>query len=186
MNRSPITTSSTRHSQQGAVLMVSLMILLMLTLIGVSAMQGSTLQEKMTGNLRDSSVAFQTAESALRDGEAFIESTAAVSAFSSTATNGTYGEFETPPDPFDPATWTNNNTSIDGTAVFGVSVTPRFFIRYTGTEDTTASLKLGQTYNTPPTGNTSTFSVTARGTGAVGGNSPVSEVLLRSYYGRKF
>jgi len=174
------------YLQRGAVLVVSLMILLMMTLIGLSAMQGSTLQEKMTGNLRDSSVAFNTAESALRDGEAFIEGVAALSAFD--GTNGLYGEYDGDimPDPYAAATWSSNSTSIEGNPVSGVSVTPRFFIRYTGTEDTTTSWKQGQAYNTPPTGNTSTFAITARGTGAVGGNAPVSEVLLRSYYGRKF
>lgn len=55
--------------QNGAVLIVSLIILLVLTVIGVSAMSTSSLEEKMTGNLRDQDVSFQAAESALADGE---------------------------------------------------------------------------------------------------------------------
>ncbi|WP_458576304.1 pilus assembly PilX family protein [Aliamphritea spongicola] len=40
----------------------------MLSLIGVSAMQGTTIQEKMAGNLRDQISAFNAAEAALREG----------------------------------------------------------------------------------------------------------------------
>ncbi|MCX7100437.1 MAG: PilX N-terminal domain-containing pilus assembly protein, partial [Methylobacter sp.] len=54
-------------NQSGAVLIISLIMLLLLTLIGTTAMQTSTLEEKMAGNLRDRDIAFQAAESALRD-----------------------------------------------------------------------------------------------------------------------
>ncbi len=57
-----------RQRQKGAVLVVSLMILLVLTLIGVTAMTTSTLEERMAGNLKDVNLAFQAAESTLRDG----------------------------------------------------------------------------------------------------------------------
>lgn len=56
--------------QSGAVLAVSLIILLLLTLIGMTAMQITGLEEKMAGNLRDRNLAFQAAETALRAGEA--------------------------------------------------------------------------------------------------------------------
>lgn len=55
--------------QAGAVLVISLFILVVITLIGVSAIQTTTLEEKMTGNMRDHDLAFQAAESALRDAE---------------------------------------------------------------------------------------------------------------------
>ncbi len=55
--------------QQGAVLVVSLILLLIMTLIGVSAMRTTILEEKMAGNYRDSNIAFQAAEAALRDAE---------------------------------------------------------------------------------------------------------------------
>ena len=42
-----------KSSQTGSALIVSLMILLVLTLIGVTAMSGSNLEEKMSGNSRD-------------------------------------------------------------------------------------------------------------------------------------
>ncbi len=57
------------NKQQGAVLIVSLLMLLVMTIIGLSAMRSTTLEEKMAGNYRNSNIAFQAAESALRDGE---------------------------------------------------------------------------------------------------------------------
>jgi type IV pilus assembly protein PilX len=51
--------------QTGVVLVISLIILLLLTLIGLTAMQTTVLEEKMAGNLRDKNIAFQAAESAL-------------------------------------------------------------------------------------------------------------------------
>ncbi len=64
------------QQQRGAVLVISLIILLLMTIIGVSAMQGTTLQEKMAGNLRDGNIAFQAAEAALRDAENYLSATA--------------------------------------------------------------------------------------------------------------
>lgn len=55
--------------QHGAALITSLIILLVLTVLGVSAMSSSSLQELMAGNMRDQNLSFQAAEAALRDGE---------------------------------------------------------------------------------------------------------------------
>lgn len=60
-------TSHFLHPEKGAVLIVALLFLVMLTLLGVTAMTGSTMEERMAGNARDTSVAFQAAEAALRD-----------------------------------------------------------------------------------------------------------------------
>lgn len=62
-------THSMPTRQRGAVLAVSLILLLVLTLLGVTAMQSTMLQERMAGNAREISMAFQAAEAALRDGE---------------------------------------------------------------------------------------------------------------------
>lgn len=50
-------------SQRGAVLIVSLVILLVLTLIGVAGMNSSVMQERMASNAQNSNRAFQGAES---------------------------------------------------------------------------------------------------------------------------
>jgi type IV pilus assembly protein PilX len=59
--------------QSGSVLIVSLVFLLLLTIVGVSAMNMTRLQERMTGNFRDHELAFQAAEAALLDAEAYVE-----------------------------------------------------------------------------------------------------------------
>ena len=58
--------------QQGAVLIVSLLLLLIMTLIGVTTMSTTSLEEKMAGNMRDKNTALQAAEAALEDGESWI------------------------------------------------------------------------------------------------------------------
>lgn len=60
------------NKQQGIVLVVSLIMLLMMTLLGLSAMKTSLMEEKMAGNSRDQTLAFHAAETALRDAEMWI------------------------------------------------------------------------------------------------------------------
>lgn len=59
-------------TQRGAALIVSMLILLVMTLIGVTAMNVTGLEERMAGNTQDRDRAFESAESALRDGEAVV------------------------------------------------------------------------------------------------------------------
>lgn len=51
------------NSQKGAVLIVSLLFLVIMTILGASAMSTSMLEEKMVGNSRQQSIAFQVADS---------------------------------------------------------------------------------------------------------------------------
>lgn len=78
---------STRHRQQGMALFISLILLLLMTMIGVTAMQTTTLQERMAGGTRDVNLAFQAAEAALREGEALLQA-ATLPTFD--GTNGLY------------------------------------------------------------------------------------------------
>lgn len=84
-------TNTTIHiaQQKGSVLVVSLLILLVMTLLGVTAMNTSSLEQKIVYNFRDRQLAFQAAEAALRDGESFIQNTTLTAAnFSATCANG--------------------------------------------------------------------------------------------------
>jgi|HigsolmetaAR206D_1030411.scaffolds.fasta_scaffold02699_5 Tfp pilus assembly protein PilX len=71
---SPATRASSRtlHRQRGTILVTSMLLLLVLTIIAVTAMQMTRMQERMAGNTRDVNLAFQGAEAALRDGELLI------------------------------------------------------------------------------------------------------------------
>lgn len=59
--------------QRGAILVVSLLLLLVMTALALTASQTTRLQERMAGNSRDTELAFQAAEAALRDSERRIE-----------------------------------------------------------------------------------------------------------------
>lgn len=52
-------------SQHGAALVMALVILLILTLLGVTAMGTSSLEEKMAGNIQEATRAFEAGESGL-------------------------------------------------------------------------------------------------------------------------
>lgn len=69
MQHSPITLP---QRQTGAALVVGLVLLLIMTVLGVSSIRTATLQERMAGNLRDNNLAFQAAEAALREGEELL------------------------------------------------------------------------------------------------------------------
>ena len=70
--------------QEGFVLIVGLVILGLLTMLALSGMRDSTIQEKMAGASRDSGLAFQAAESALRDAENCITGATPGCAFDAT------------------------------------------------------------------------------------------------------
>jgi type IV pilus assembly protein PilX len=61
--------------QKGAVLIVSLVMLIIMTLLGISGMNNTVMQERMAGNQRNSTLAFQAAEAALRAAEIAIDTT---------------------------------------------------------------------------------------------------------------
>lgn len=75
--------------QTGATLIVSLVLLLVVTLIGVGGMETTAVEEKMSGSYRDHQMGFESAEQALLEGENFVESTVfEFSDYSSTCANG--------------------------------------------------------------------------------------------------
>jgi type IV pilus assembly protein PilX len=63
----------TLKNERGVALLVALMFLIVLTLLGLAAMKGTTLEERMAGGTRDYNIALQAAEAALRDAEADLK-----------------------------------------------------------------------------------------------------------------
>lgn len=53
--------------QDGAVLVISLILLLLLTILAITASSTASLQERMAGNAQEANIAFQTAESGLKN-----------------------------------------------------------------------------------------------------------------------
>lgn len=56
-------------TQKGATMIVGLIMVLAITIIGMSAIRGTALQEQMAGNMRDRQLAFQASEASLREAE---------------------------------------------------------------------------------------------------------------------
>lgn len=62
-----------RANQKGFVLAISMIFLLVMTGLAITAIRRSTLDEKVAGNLREQNLAFQAAETALRFCENIVE-----------------------------------------------------------------------------------------------------------------
>lgn len=60
--------------QRGAVLVVSMLLLLVMTVLALGASQTTRLQERMSANMRDRDLAFESSEAGLRNGERIIDS----------------------------------------------------------------------------------------------------------------
>lgn len=69
-----------KHRQSGAALITGLIFLVVLSMIGVTAARMSTLEERMSGNMRDRAIAMQAAELCLRDAEQDIRNAVSASA----------------------------------------------------------------------------------------------------------
>jgi type IV pilus assembly protein PilX len=77
--------------QRGAALLTGLIFMVILTLLGITAARMAGLEERMSGNMRDRSLAMQAAERALRDAEQDIKNSGRVSGltnFVADCTNG--------------------------------------------------------------------------------------------------
>ena len=171
-----------RSHQGGAVFIVSLVILLIITMLAVGGMQSSLLEEKMAGNVSDRNLAFQSTESAVREAELFIEGIVSLGNFDGGA--GLYSRTEIEPDYYSTDTWSESGTHVVADTDFGAYDSPRYFIKHfttvTGTE---GSLNMSGYGDNKGTGDVTIFKITARGTGA---SAESAEVILRTQYGRIF
>lgn len=183
-----------RHTQRGAVLAVSLLILLVMTIIGIASMGSTTLQEKMANNNKQRQIALQAAEVALRTGETFLVST--INSVTSLATNfnatapvdGLYSEraplvgTATRPLPassniFDDAGWLASGNAVAVTTMSNLSRQPRFIIEYMGRVGEPP--KTGYVNKKPDTRQYA-FRITAIGWGE--GAAPTARYVLQSSF----
>ncbi|WP_189440580.1 pilus assembly PilX family protein [Rhodanobacter panaciterrae] len=61
-----------RAGQRGVALVVALILLVVITLVGLAAVRGTIMQQKMAANMYDRQIAFQNAEAAMRAAAASI------------------------------------------------------------------------------------------------------------------
>lgn len=68
---------ASRHGREdGVALFLALVILLIITVLGISGLQTTSLEERMVANARDRDLAFQAAEAALLDAERLLNNAA--------------------------------------------------------------------------------------------------------------
>lgn len=179
--------------QQGAVLITSLVMLVILTMLGLSAMQDASMEERMAGNMRAQNVAFQAAEAALREGETTVGDWTNKPIETSTGSNNGVWILDAPDDDATDDTpwwlsrnstwWTNTSNVVEyghdlnykaGTKL---STRPRYVIEDREVAKDTLSMGLQSDYI-----GRHYYQVTSRGTD----ESKRSEVLLRSTFTRRF
>lgn len=170
---------SGRH-QGGAALIVSLTLLLVVTVTALAAASGSTLQLGMAGATKNRNLAFQAAESALREGERRVarmefgcgiddvlppeDGSHVLSVSDGGSVRVWDGEAETLPDPWDSQSWSQATTYEP--SLSGVSENPRFTVAVEEVERDTDSI---------------IFRVTAGARAAGGGHAVVESTLRRRF-----
>jgi type IV pilus assembly protein PilX len=169
---------------RGIALFISLVLLLVLTIIGVSSVQTTTLETRMARNEHDTLLAFQAAELALRDAEKFLETVVTTTLFSDGGAKGLWtvaelgdaNRWETP------GVW-GSGTSVEAPSNAGPVVVerPRYLIEHVASvirEEN--AYQLNDPYSATAADRIEVFRITARG---VGGTAN-AQVLLQSTYGR--
>ncbi|MBX2808612.1 MAG: hypothetical protein KTR20_08265 [Cellvibrionaceae bacterium] len=136
-------------SQQGVMLIVSLIMLLVMTMVGVTTMGNATLQERMAGNSRLLSAARLNAEGALRQAELLLgqqdfTTDTALATFFATEDDGLELSFaldEYDKDVYRPPVWdladAANWSATNSTGALGSAgaTAPRFRVEYIGRFD---------------------------------------------------
>lgn len=150
--------------------------LLVMTLIGVSAMQTNLLEEKMAGNQRDLNLAFQAAEAALRDSENWLRDRTNEPVPDANAGSGVFTF-----DALGSVWWEADSNWASGTAfsgISGVNLSPLRVIEGAGFI-TDGSLTIGQTQGQTPR---LLYRVSARGTGG----TDSARVIVQTIYAKRF
>lgn len=157
---------SYKNAQRGVALVVALVLLLVATLIGLAGIRGTNLQERMSANMYDRSLAFQRAEAALRDAERAITNNWRIDVLGGADCSPTTGTL-CGTVPAANAVWTSvgsaYNVNDDKTPG-----TPQYFIQFMGTGNAQNNLGLdanadyGNYGNSYPPDNVAFYRVTAR------------------------
>ncbi len=183
-HRNPIMRAAS-HRQHGAILVTALLLLLVLTIIGITAAQMTRMQERMAGNLRDQNLAFQGSEAGLRDGELLIRRRTTrpdgcIAAPCLFWTRGALTDIQAR----NQAWWTTNATPLEADGdrttlskdMSQLDEDPRFVVESIGF--VSDSLTVG---HAPPEGR-DFYQVTGRSTGGSG----TATAVLRTTYARRF
>ncbi len=172
------------NRQKGAVLIVGLIMLLLLTIIGLASIRGSELQERMASNTRDKNLAFQAAEAGVRAGEIFLTKTT-LPAFNG---SGLYQDLNkvgsaTPaPGAWSASQWATNSIKLPDNTLKGLADQPRYAIEKIIVAAAAANPGSGADIESLDKmgGSSEYYRVTSRGLGG----TENAEVIIQSTYNR--
>lgn len=120
-----------RFAQRGMSMIISLVMLIAITLIGLAAIGSSVMQEKIVGNTKDMNLALEAAEAGLRDAEADIAANiTSGSAFTSAGAAGLWTTPSTWGTPTSTPLWQLVDWSGDAQSL----ATTRFYGQFTGAQ----------------------------------------------------
>lgn len=174
-----------KKRQSGVVLVIGLIMLLLMTLIGVTAMQVTGLEEKMAGNNRNVILAFQASEASLRDAEAYLLAIVTATDFDDT-NEGLLSEVAAEPDYLTTASWAEDSSVEFSNVLPVVKSNPRYIIKYVAEQadenSQNVSLNLGGYGESQPGTTITIFKVTSRGTGGTDN----AQAILQTHYGKRF
>lgn len=121
------------YRQSGTALILSMVFLLLLTILGLSSVRTTILEEKMTSNMRDQQIAFEAAETGLREGEKWLESQKSQPNTKSSTGGFVYAQNKlTDLTQKDGSWWNNTNTEQAATTLTTVKSQPRFVLEERG------------------------------------------------------
>jgi len=167
--------------QSGMTLVVSLVILIALTMLGVTSMQSTRTEVSMAGNLRESGISFNAAEVGLRAAEDFVNNTVTTALYADPSI-GLYAELDNDPSYNVSATWDASQTA--STNLPDVIEQPRFIIHYLGdrSQNEVGAVNIGGYGSGQPGLTVSNFRITARG---AGGSGNIYR-FVQSYFGHEY
>lgn len=164
----PVIHPDGRNREQGAVLYVTLIMLILMAMLGIVGMQVVGLQEKMAANFRAANMAFQNAERTARQTECAIEDQVNNT---STAGCGTPGTIEICDVPFDAGAWATVRAYTDGPTVNVRLIGPCI--------SGNSSLAMGEPVNEDPN---PIYQVTAYAADRAPGDSPSSDAVIDTIF----
>jgi type IV pilus assembly protein PilX len=170
--------------EQGVVLFMSLVMLLIITVLGLSSVQTAGMQERMARNSRDSNLAFVSAEAALKTAESIVSQYVIEDSFATLvgAHDGLYfkNSYNSTQN-WEGFDW-ENGTYYVADAIQGTAAVPKYIVEVLETVvayDHTLNLNnIGQDTGA---GLTHVFRITAYGTGGTSS----AHVMIQSTYGKR-
>ena len=164
-----------QKKQKGVVLVFGIVILLILSVIVVAAGKSSMMQQKMSNNLRDKELAFQSAETAIRTGEKFLRNATKLE-LKNRVFDGSEGYYSYDIDRAlkEESDWSELNTLSSEQGLHQVKETPVYII-----ENIVGIQPPGGSLQVPKSNDSSYYRITSKAKGGTDGSLVVLQTIYK-------